>query len=417
MNKVIPLSGLVGRGYKEFWNTQKRYRIVIGGRASKKSTTTALWFIYNMMKYPQANLLVIRKVNKDNRDSTFAQLKWAIRRLQVTEDWKTIQNPLEITYLPTGQKILFRGLDEPDSVTSITVENGVLCWVWFEEFYQIAEEEKFNKVDLSVRGEVPAPLFKQITGTLNPWNEKHWIKTRFFDNPDEETFTAKTNYLVNEFLDDKDRKVFELMKEKNPRRYNIEGLGNWGVSEGLIYDNWHEIEFDYTDYATKRDFYSCIGLDFGYTADPTALVCMLINTEAKRLLIYDEHFEKGMSNQRIADLIKYKGLAKEEITADSAEPKSIDQIKSLGISRIKPAKKGADSVNNGIQFLKDYDIMVHPKCTNIINEFNNYAWNTKDGKQTNSPIDDFNHGMDAMRYGIEKYITGKKQIKATINIF
>lgn len=417
MNKVIPLSGLVGRGYKEFWNTQKRYRIVIGGRASKKSTTTALWFIYNMMKHPQANLLVIRKVNKDNRDSTFAQLKWAIRRLQVTEDWKTIQNPLEITYLPTGQKIIFRGLDEPDSVTSITVENGVLCWVWFEEFYQIAEEEKFNKVDLSIRGEVPAPLFKQITGTLNPWNEKHWIKTRFFDNPDEETFTAQTNYLCNEFLDEKDRKVFDLMREKYPRRYNVEGLGNWGISEGLIYDNWREVEFDYTDYATKRDFHSCIGLDFGYTADPTALVCMLINIEAKRLLIYDEHFEKGMSNQRIADLIKYKGLAKEEITADSAEPKSIDQIKSLGISRIKPAKKGADSVNNGIQFLKDYDIMVHPKCTNIINEFNNYAWNTKDGKQTNSPIDDFNHGMDAMRYGVEKHITGKKQIKATINIF
>lgn len=417
MNKIIKLKDVVGKGYKEFWNTNKRYRIVIGSRASKKSTTTSLYFIYNMMKYPEANLLVLRKVNKDNRDSTFAQLKWAINRLQVSEYWKTIQNPLEITYIPTGQKILFRGLDDPMSITSITVEKGFLCWVWFEEFFQITNEEDFNMVDLSIRGEVPEPLFKQITGTLNPWNERHWIKARFFDEPDDETFTLQTNYMVNEFLDEKDRKVFDIMKERNPRRYNIEGLGNWGIAEGLIYDNWREIDFDYKDYATKRDFQSCIGLDFGYTADPTALVCMLINLEAKRLLIYDEHFEKGMSNQRIADLIKYKGLAKDEITADSAEPKSIDQIKSLGISRIKPAKKGADSVNNGIQFLKDFDIMVHPKCTNIINEFNNYAWNTKDGKQTNSPIDDFNHGMDAMRYGVEKFITGKKQAKAGLNIY
>jgi len=383
-----------------------------GGRGSKKSTTESLWTIWNMMKYEQANTLVIRKIFKDHRDSTFAQLNWAINRLQVSHLWHCTVSPLEMTYIPTKQKILFRGLDDPMSVTSITVEHGHLCWVWFEEFYQISTEADFNMVDESIRGNVPEPLFKQVTGTFNPWNERHWIKERFFDDPDDNTLSITTTYMCNEFLDESDRNLFEVMKEKNPRRYQVAGLGDWGIAEGLVYDNWSEESFSVEEILAARPWVkSAFGLDFGYTADPTAFSCNLIDLENKKLWTFDEHYQKGMLNTQIAAMIEYKGFNKEEIIADCAEPKSIEEIRRLGISRIKAARKGKDSVLNGIQFIQQFDHIIHPRCVNTILEKNNYAWDTRDGRQLNVPIDDFNHLMDAERYAVEKYATKMNNIE------
>ncbi|HEX2866536.1 MAG TPA: PBSX family phage terminase large subunit [Ignavibacteriales bacterium] len=403
--KVVSLKKVIGRGYKDFWKTKVRYRVVKGSRGSKKSTTTALWVIYNMMKYDKANTLVVRKVFKDHKDSTYAQLKWAINRFGVAHLWNCKLSPLEIIYIPTGQKILFRGMDDPMSITSITVEHGYLCWVWFEEFYQIKSEEDFNKVDLSIRGEVPAPLFKQITGTFNPWNERHWLKKRFFDTKQQNVFALTTNYTINEFLGDDDRQLFEEMKEKNPRRFRVEGQGEWGISEGLIYDDWEEREFDQHELVKARPWIqSAFGLDFGYTADPSGLICLLVDMKEKEIYVFDEHYQNGMLNDELADMIKYKGYAKEEIVADSAEPKSIDEIKKYGVPRIRAARKGKDSIKNGIQFIKQFKIIVHPRCVNAILELNNYAWDTKDGKILNVPIDEYNHLMDPMRYALEKFI-------------
>lgn len=125
----IYLPEIIGKGYGSFWNFKGRYRVIKGGRASKKSTTTAIWLIYNIMKYKEANALVIRRYFNSHKDSTYAQLKWAINQLRVVNLWTVSKSPLEITYKPTGQKILFRGLDDPQSITSITVEKGFLCWV------------------------------------------------------------------------------------------------------------------------------------------------------------------------------------------------------------------------------------------------------------------------------------------------
>jgi phage terminase large subunit len=133
----IYLPEYIGKGYKDFWNFKGRYRVVKGSRASKKSKTTALWYIYNLMKYPAANLLVIRKTYRTLKDSCYKELKWAVNRLRVDHLWSFALNPLEATYLPTGQKIYFRGLDDPLKVTSITVEVGCLCWAWIEEAYEI----------------------------------------------------------------------------------------------------------------------------------------------------------------------------------------------------------------------------------------------------------------------------------------
>lgn len=434
--KTIRLSEIVGKGYGEFWRARQRYLVAIGGRASKKSSTTSLRIVANMMKYPDSNTLVVRKIYKDHKDSTYAQLKWAIKDLQVEHLWDARLSPLEITYKPTGQKILFRGLDDPMSITSITVESGFLCWVWFEEFFQVASEQDFDMVDGSIRGALPDHLWKQITGTMNPWNEKHWIKARFFDATcpecshvgertgasftcpkcnhvapsDPNVFTLKTDYRCNEFLDDADIRFFDEMKKKNPRRYQVEGLGNWGVAEGTVYDNWQEMDFDVAEIVKKRPHVqSAFGLDFGYTADPTAFVGTLVDEKAKEIYIFDEHYQRGMLNNEIAEMLKYKGRAKEEIVADSAEPKSIAELKKYGIARIKAARKGKDSIANGIQFLRQFKIFVHPSCVNVLLELNNYAFETKAGAITNTPSDSYNNLMDALRYAVERFLV-KSQI-------
>ena len=191
-----------------------------------------------MMKYPQANTLVIRKTFRTLKDSCFTELKWAVHRLKVDAWWDFKESPLEATYKPTGQKIYFRGLDDPLKVTSITVDVGVLCWAWLEEAYEVMDEDDFNILDESIRGEVPEGLFKQWTITFNPWNEHHFLKKRFFDPPpDPDVLAITTNYMCNEWLDAADIKVFEDMKKRNPRRYAVAGLGGWGIVDGLVYEN------------------------------------------------------------------------------------------------------------------------------------------------------------------------------------
>lgn len=401
--KYYHLPDIVGKGYKKFWNFKGRYRVCKGSRASKKSKTTALWFIYNLMKYPDANLLVIRKTFRTLKDSCFADLKWACHRLGCDHLWSFTLSPLEATYLPTGQKVYFRGLDDPLKVTSIAVDKGCLCWMWIEEAYEIMSEADFDMLDESIRGECPEGLFKQVTLTFNPWNEHHWLKKRFFDNPDEDTLAMTTNYLCNEWLDKSDLKVFERMKKNNPRRYAVAGLGGWGIVDGLIYENWKEEKFTLAD---VKGLKTRCGLDFGYTNDETASPIMFLDLENKKLYIWDELYKTGLSNKKIYEELSSMGYSKEKFTGDSAEPKSIDELKSLGL-RIKGAKKGKDSINNGIQWIQDLEIIIHPRCVNFLTEISNYTWDKdKFGKKLNVPIDDFNHLMDAMRYGLEDDIIG-----------
>lgn len=417
--EYINLPDVVGKGYKQFWNSHHRYRVVKGSRASKKSKTTALWIIYNMMKYKDANTVVIRKVFRTLKDSCYAELKWAIHRLHVDAYWKCTESPLEITYKPTGQKIYFRGLDDSLKIASITVDVGHLCWMWIEEAYEIMNKDDFDLLDESIRGEVPDGLFKQITMTFNPWNERHWLKARFFDHEEDDVLALTTDYRCNEWLDESDLKLFEKMKVNNPRRYKVAGLGGWGIVEGLVYENWKEEKFqfiskkeydeligDKTGYVVSDDLKPAFGLDFGYTNDPSALFCGMLDLKNKKLYVFDEFYEKGLSNKRIAQKIIDMGYAKERITADSAEPKSIDELCSLHL-HVSGAKKGKDSINNGIQWIQDLEIIVHPRCVNFLTEISNYMWNNdKFGKRLNVPVDDFNHLMDAMRYGLEKWILG-----------
>lgn len=411
--RVRKISEFIGGGYNEFWKFKGRYRVCKGSRASKKSKTTALWYAswLNKKGFEKANLIVFRKTYRTIKDSCFTDLKWALDRLGLIDEWNITLSPLEMTRKSTGQKILFRGLDDPLKVTSITVEKGYLCWAWLEEAYEIMKEADFDVLDESIRGECPSPLFKQWTITFNPWNERHWLKKRFFDNPDAETLAITTNYMCNEWLDSADIRVFEDMKKRNPRRYAVAGLGGWGIVDGLIYENWREEAFDHKSERFQRDhpeLVSAFGLDFGYTNDPSTLFCGLLDLKAKQLFVFDEMYEKGLSNKKIAARITEMGFSKERITADSAEPKSIDELRGMGL-RVHGAAKGKDSIQNGIQWIQDLEIIIHPRCVNFLTEISNYTWDTdKFGAKLNAPIDDFNHLMDAMRYALEQYIKNNK---------
>ena len=399
----VYLPDLIGGGYGGFWRCRRRYRVVKGGKASKKSSTTALWYIYHLMKYPAANLLVVRNVHRTHADSTYAQLRWAIRRLGVEHLWKAAKEPLELSYLPTGQRILFRGMDNVEKLASTTVERGYLCWVWIEEAYELGLEADFDKLDLSVpRGELPKPLFKQTTITFNPWDENHWLKGRFFDRENPDVLAVTTDYRCNEFLDETDKALYERMRLENPRSYAVAGLGEWGHSEGLVFENWAVEEFSLRE-LRREGLHHVFGLDYGYTNDPTAFIAAAADEEAKRLYIYDEHYEKRMLNDAIAAMIREKGYHKERIRADGAEPKSNDDLRRLGIGRLQAAAKGRDSVLAGIVRLQEYRILVHPRCVHTAAELAAYTWQEdgREGVYRNAPCDRDNHLMDALRYAME----------------
>ncbi len=399
MTSEIRLSKVVGKGYERYWSCRTRYRVLKGGKASKKSATTALNFIYRIMKYEDSNLLVVRQVMNTHRDSTFAQLKWAQQRLGVSHLWSNTVSPMEMCYLPTGQKILFRGFDDVLKLASTTVSKGYLNFVWIEEAFEISTQADFDKLDLSVpRGNVPPHLFKQTTLTFNPWSAAHWLKKRFFDAESPEVSTFSTNYLCNEFLDYTDRAVFERMKQTDRRKYEVAGLGNWGIAEGLVFENWHIGEVEIPD-SERYCWKSFFGLDYGYSNDPTAFVALAVNPKSKQIYIYDEFCRTRMLNCDIAAEIKRRGYQKERIRADCAEPKSNDDLKRMGISRIAPSLKGRDSVLNGIAQINEYQITVHPKCVNMIRELSSYVYDEKPRENGRMlPKDSDNHLCDAMRY-------------------
>jgi phage terminase large subunit len=201
------------------------------------------------------------------------------------------------------------------------------------------------------------------------------------------------------------------MKIQNPRRYKVAGLGGWGIVDGLIYENWTEEKFTLEQIRQIHpQLKTLCGLDFGYTNDPSAFIVMFLDKQSEDLWIWDEFYQTGLSNRKIAGLITDMGYSKEKTTADSAEPKSIDELQTYHI-RIKGAKKGKDSIKNGIQWIQGLKIHVHPRCVNFLTEIGNYMWDKdKFGKKLNIPIDDFNHLMDAMRYGLEDEIIGNKWI-------
>lgn len=220
----------------------------------------------------------------------------------------------------------------------------------------------------------------------------------------------KTTYKDNKFLPKDYIDNLLEMGKTNPVYYRIYALGEFATLDKLVYTNWEELVFDYLEVLREKKYRKAIfGTDFGYTNDPTTLVCSIIDDVDKIIWIYKEHFERGMTNEDIYNMYVENRVAGERIVCDSSEPKSIEELKRLGCKRIVGALKGRDSIINGIQLIQQYKVYVHPSCKNIIEEFKNYTWikDKQSNEYINKPIDKYNHGLDGFRYSVVDHINSQ----------
>lgn len=374
------------------------HRIVLfyGGAGSGKSFFVSQRWVYKALK-SKRKILVLRKVNRTTKASTFQLLLDTLNQFGIKEMCEINRTDFTIT-LPNGSMFLCMGLDDPEKIKSITG----LTDAWMEEATEFSLDD-FSQVNLRVRD--PKAENQEIVLSMNPVSKANWTYLQFFADNDELTEFRKTvkivhtNYLDNPFLPEEYIQALLLMKATNEVYYKIYALGEFGSLDKLIYNNWQKMDFDP---ASIKGQPLC-GLDFGYTNDPTAFLHSIFVPAEGRIYVCKEWGGTGYLNDAIADKIKEMGFAKSIIIADSAEQKSIDEIKRLGITRIKPSVKGQGSVLQGIQKLQQYEIIVHPSCVNTIEELNNYCW--KKDRQTNEYINEpaggFDHFLDSLRYSLQ----------------
>lgn len=377
----------------------KRYEIYYGGAGSGKSVFVAQKLVKKALT-DRRKILVLRKVDKTTKNSTFQLL------LDTLTDWKIIDkckiNRTDFTItLPNGSVFLCCGLQDPERIKSITG----LTDAWLEEATEFNQED-FNQIDLRIRH--PEAKGQQIILSFNPVSKVNWCYKLFFKEAADAAMTdfraqckiLHTNYLDNKFLPQSYIDSLLLLKATNLDYYKIYALGEFGSLSKLVFNNWKVEEFDCTQ--VHGDL--CVGLDFGFIADPTALVASIVDDENKKIYVFNAKSRKGLLNNEIAEMIKAEGFAKSSIIAGSAEQKSIEEIKREGISRIKPATKGQGSILQGIQKLQQYQIIVHPSgAAALIEELKNYCWekDKKTNEYINKPIDKYNHCIDALRYSLQ----------------
>lgn len=372
----------------------KRFLVLYGGAGSGKSHYVAQKLVFKALM-DKRKVLVLRKINRTTKNSTFQLLLDTLSQFKIINYCKVNRTDFSIT-LPNGSQFLCMGLDDSEKVKSIVG----LTDAWLEEATEFTLDD-FSQINLRVRA--PGVENQQIILSFNPVSKANWCYLQFFaDNPDYQEFRENvkiihTSYLDNPFLPEEYIDALLQMKKTNEPYYKIYALGEFGSLDKLVYNNWQVIDFD----SDLIEGQLLCGLDFGYTNDPTAFVASIATED--RIYIFKEWGGTGYLNDQIASSLFALGFSKSLIMADSAEQKSIDEIKKMGVQRIKPCVKGKGSILQGIQKLQQYELIVHPSCENVIEELNNYSW--KKDKDTNEyinePIDLFNHYMDALRYSMQ----------------
>lgn len=387
--------------YLPYLENKERITVFYGGAGSGKSVFAVQKMIIKLMKNPGRTCLVCRKVSASIRDSIFAEYKTQLARFGILEYCEVITTTMQI-HLPNGSSFIFKGIDDPEKIKSIHGIDDIML----EEATEFTKDD-FTQLNLRLRSKKPN---LQIILMFNPVSKQNWVyKTFFAQAPPDNTIVIKTTWLDNKFLPKAYIEALEDMKRTNPTYYQIYALGEFASLGKLVYTNW-KIQERKPNALVKRGYKYLFGLDFGYTNDPTAFIVALVNPETKKMYLHREHYERGMLNSDIADMVIKMGYKNERITADSSEPKSIKELKKLGLQKIRGARKGKDSILNGIQYIQQYDIEVSPRCTNLIAELENYTWqkDKESGEYINKPIDDFNHLMDALRYALEELTRGAK---------
>ena len=379
-----------------------------GGRGSTKSSFVSLEIILGMMEDPNANAACFRRVGNTLAESVFEQLLWAIDALEVSHLWKVTLSPLRLTYKPTGQRIVFRGCDDPNKSKSIKVRKGYFKYIWYEERAEFEGDEDERKINQSLmRGGDKYVVFY----TWNPPKSlRSWVNQDVLDER-EDTLCDHSTYLTvpREWLGEQFFIEAEELRKRKPRAYRHEYLGEAIGEGGKVFDNI--ILRPITDQEVSIFDKIRQGLDFGFAEDPLAYLRMHLDKKHRRLYIFREIYQTHLSTSKAVELIKELNPENKIITADSEEPRSIDTFNENSL-RLIPAKKGPGSVDHGISYLaNDIDeIIIDPKrCPNAAREFDTYELEKdKNGNFKGGYPDKDNHTIDAARYGLEQDMILKK---------
>lgn len=363
-------------------HNDKRYIFLLGGGGSGKSVFVSQKEIIKSFQIKD-KIMGVRKVKDTIKDSIFAELKKRIQERKLEQFFEIKVSPLSIRNKLTWCEFIFRGIDDSEKIKSVEW----VARIWIEEATELTRED-FDQLDLRLRGKQNM----QITCTFNPTDAEHFLNTDFWVNGNTETQSClHTTYTDNRFIGAEYKKVFDRLLETNKNYYNIYALGKWGVLEGMIFDNWDIAEIPET---AQLMWY---WLDFWFTNDPTALVALY--KQDNEIYLDELIYERWLTNQDIVSKLKEIGIDDNvTIWADSAEPKSIEEIYRNGYD-IRAVEKWQDSIKYGIDIMKQYKIHITPRSVNGQKEIKKYVWDKdKNGKSLNRPIDAFNHFLDWSRY-------------------
>lgn len=367
-----------------------RWEVYMGSAGSAKSYFITQKIIVRCVN-EKIKVLVCRRTGTTIRNTCFSLFKDILAKWKLTQYVKIRETDFNIKF-PNGSEIIFIGLDEETKLLSL---NNIGC-VFIEEAFEVPKNI-VEQLNLRLRG---ATQNQQIIMAFNPISKHHWLYDFCEVNPPQSFIFTHSTYKDNPFLTAEYVAALEELYKRNPQKARIFCDGEWGIdSDGLVFQNWKVQEFNHAEIQGQL----MCGLDFGFVNDISAFVAALMVEDEKRIYVFKEWGATNKTNQDLINVITTLGFSKSTIIADSAEQKSIEEIKRGGIQKIKPCKKGADSIIHGIQKLQNYEIIIHPSCTGIITEFENYTWQKDKHTDiyTNKPIDDFNHYIDALRYSLQ----------------
>ncbi|SDI96081.1 phage terminase, large subunit, PBSX family [Halanaerobium congolense] len=406
MKNRVRLSDHVIPKFRDFWKATKKdkylYYVLKGGRSSAKSSHIAINRLMATIKNP-VNGLAVRKHAKYIRESIFTEFKWAARLLDVDQYFKFQVSPMQVIYLPRGNKILFAGADDPTRIKSLATEEYPYTWLWIEELAEFKTEDEVGTIEDSIVREETGFDYKVFYSYNPPKRKTNWCNKRFnsVTLPDL-YYVHHSDYRDNPYIARQTLQKIDILKEENERKYRHTWLGE-PIGSGVV--PFNNLKFrKITDKEINRFDNIRPGIDWGYGADPFSYVRWHYDSTRRILYAIDEIYQVKLSNREAAKRIKNKGYENDLIIADSAEPKSIDELKDYGI-KIIGAKKGPGSVEYGEKWLDDLNaIVIDPKRTpNIAREFENIDYQTdRDGNIKNKLIDKDNHTIDGTRYACEK---------------
>ena len=399
----INIADRIARSFDSvFWDVQDHghtFYWLPGGRGSTKSSFVGIEVPLLLMQYPQCHAVVLRKVGNTIKNSVYPQVQWGIEQLGIADRFKCITSPHEITYKATGQKILFFGVDDPMKVKSIKLPFGYVGIVWYEELDQFSGMEEIRNLNQSLlRGGETYWVFASYNP---PKSRNNWVNEEILNEyPDRLVY--KTTYLdvPREWLGEQFLLEAEKLKAKNETAYNHEYLGEVTGTGGAVFENVEDMVM--TDEMISRFDRRYYGLDFGFAVDPLAFVAMNYDVKHEDLYIFDEMYRQKLTNRQAAARIgaRYNDC---RIIADSAEPKSIVEMRGLGLN-VAGARKGPDSVDHGMKWLQNLAHIYIDKrrCPNTYREFIGYEYErNREGQFISTYPDVDNHAIDAVRYGME----------------